>query len=187
MLAMQYSIQLPRGYDAALIRERVEKRSKLFEALPGMVHKAFLYSDFDKLYAPFYIWENVDGAKEFLLDELFQGVIDSFKRPRVRSWVVLNQGHGNKDLIPTFAVREVDLIPAEESLETVVRREMKLHQEMTANGNLYYNVSAIDPDRWEIIRYHLWKDQQSASNTAADCTQTYEVLHISEPVASKAA
>ena len=187
MLAMQYSIQLPRNYDAALIRQRVEQRSKLFDDLPGMVHKAFLYSDFDKLYAPFYIWENLSEAKNFLLDELFQGVIETFRRPRVRSWVVLDQQQGLLQEAPKFGVREVDLIPAEEELEHLLMRERRLQKELLTNPNLYFHVTAIDPDRWEIIRYHLWKDQKSAVHTAADCVQTYEVLHVSEPRVKAAA
>jgi hypothetical protein len=181
MLAMQYSIQLPRGYDPALIRQRVEKRRTLFDNLPGMLHKAFLYSDFDKLYAPFYVWENLPEAKNFLLDELFQGVIETFKRPRVRSWVIMDQQQGLFQDKPSFAIREVDLIPAEEDLEHVMLRERKLQKELLEDPSLYYHLTAIDPDRWEIIRYHLWKDQKSAVHAAADCVQTYDVLHVSEP------
>ena len=181
MLAMQYSIQLPPGYDAALIRKRVEERSKLFDNLPGLLHKGYLYSDYDKLYAPFYVWEDLQKAKNFLLDELFAGVIESFRRPRVRSWVVLEQAKGKFEGMPSFAMREVDLIAAEEDLEHMLLRERRIQQEALANPNLHYTVTAIDPDRWELIRYHLWKDKDSAARPTADCSQSYEVLHVCEP------
>ena len=89
MLAMQYSIELPVGYDTDLIRSRVENRSRLFEGLPGLIHKSYLFSDADKIYAPFYIWSDVAQARRFLFDDLFKGVIESFRRPRVRTWMVI--------------------------------------------------------------------------------------------------
>ena len=67
MLAMQYSIELPVGYDTSLIRSRVESRSKLFEGLPGLIHKSYLFSDADKIYAPFYIWSDGSRSAVFLV------------------------------------------------------------------------------------------------------------------------
>lgn len=184
MLAMQYSIQLPHGYDDSLVTQRVTQRSKLFDGLPGMVHKSFLYNRQDKLYAPFYVWKNLQEARDFLMDDLFRGVIQSFKRPRVRDWFVLEQTYGNRRLRPTFAIQEIDLIPAEENLEERIAHEHALQQKMRQNPNLYYHLVALDPNRWEIIRYHLWKDKASAEKPSADCVQTFEVLHVSEPGAA---
>jgi hypothetical protein len=181
MLAMQYSIQLPHSYDDALIHERVAQRSQLFDNLSGMTHKAFLYSRQDKLYAPFYIWENIDQAQNFLMDSLFQGVVETFNRPRVRSWFVQHQSLVNDGVMPRFGVQEIDLIAAEEKLEERIAYEASWLEELADNPNLYCALVALDPNRWEMIRYHLWKDEASASKPTADCVQTYEVLHVSAP------
>lgn len=181
MLAMQYSIQLPINYDAALIRERVNARSKLFDDHEGLVHKSFLYNDDDKIYAPFYVWKDVIEAQKFLLDDLFHGVIEAFSRHRVRSWFVVHMAYGNRKLKPAFAQREIDSIPPEEKLEPYLRREKELQDVLVRDPNLYMHLVAIDADRWEILHYSLWKDSESASKPGGDSYLTYEALHVSEP------
>lgn len=180
MLAMQYSIQLPTNYDTALIHQRVDARSKLFDKLPGLLHKSFLLDEPDKLYAPFYIWESVSQAQQFLLDDLFKGVIESFNRPRVRTWTVISQGHGNRKLTPTYGVREADIIAPEDHLDKLAQAEKTAQYDLLQHPDLYFHAVALDPERWELIRYSLWKDEASAQKPDADCIQTYEVLHVSE-------
>lgn len=181
MLAMQYTIQLPGGYDMGRIRDRVEDRIALFESLPGLAHKSYLVNDSDEIYAPFYIWDDIAEARRFMLHDLFKGVIQSFSRPRIRTWTVIDRVYGNRDITPTFAVREADIIPMEESLEKMVAREVKAQAKLLENDHLHFHAIAIDPDRWELMRYSLWKDQKSAEPQAADVVQFYEVLHVSEP------
>jgi hypothetical protein len=182
MLAMQYSIQLPKEYEDSKIYDRVSARSSLFDDLSGLHHKAFLYSPEDKLYAPFYVWKDIAEARSFLLDALFKGVMATFKRPRVRSWVVTSQGYGNRALKPAHAIREVDIVPQDQDMEALVASESQLQQELLADKNLYFHLTAFDPDRWELVRYSLWKDAASVPKMGGDCIQSYQVLHVSEPI-----
>lgn len=183
MLAMQYSIPLPANFDGERVRERVSARRALFDDHAGLVHKSFIYSDQDHLYAPFYVWQDVAQAREFLLNDLFKGVVDAFSRHRVRSWLVLSMAYGNKAVMPGYARREIDAIPAEEKLEAFRAREMKNQAALLADPDLYLHVLALDADRWEVMRYSLWKDAQAAARSGTpDCVQDYEVLHVSEPV-----
>lgn len=182
MLAMQYSILLPVGYDPALIRARVEARKSLFDAHGGLVHKSFLYNEQDHLYAPFYVWKDLEQAQNFLLDDLFHGVVETFSRCRVRSWWVVNMAYGNRKTTPAFARREVDVIPSEARLDTFVQYEKNLQAETLNDPNLYMHVAAFDADRWEILRFSLWKDKASAAKPASDSYLEYEVLHVSEPI-----
>ena len=181
MLALQYSIHLPHDTDDATIEERVAQRAPVFEEMPGMVHKAFLYNRSDKLYAPFYVWENLHGARDFLFDELFQGFVKQFRRPRMRSWIVLHQGQGELAMPPAFARCESDLVPAEEDLEALIAREKETHEKLMQEESLYYHLVALNPDRWELMRYTLWKDAKSPPSPEADCVQDFEVLHLNEP------
>ncbi len=182
MLAMQYSIQLPQNYSADDIRNRVDARKQLFDDHEGLVHKSYLYNETDKLYAPFYIWKDVNEAKDFLLDDLFKGVVEAFSRHRVRNWFVMHMAYGNRSLKPSYAQREVDIIPAEEHLDTYLQRDKAMQDKLAANNpNLYMHVVALDADRWEILHFSLWKDQASASKPASDSYLTYQVLHVSEP------
>lgn len=181
MLAMQYTIELPVNFDESLVRKRVNERSKLFDILPGLAHKSFLFHRDEHIYAPFYIWQNHAAARDFLLNDLFKGVIETFTRPRVRTWSVLDMAYGNKTLQPKFAVREVDIIAADENLQTIQQKEINAQAELLQNPNLHFHAIALDADRWELVRYSLWKDEQTAEKPAADCIQTYEILHVSEP------
>lgn len=179
---MQYSIPLASNTGAEAVRERVEKRRALFDGHAGLVHKSFLYSEKDHLYAPLYLWKDVAEARNFLLDDLFQGVVESFSRHRVRSWLVLAKACGQK-CVPAFARREIDPLPSEEALPTLRAREEMLQKKLlVAHPGLYMHVAALDADRWETVRFSLWKDAASAPPTRSDCVQEYTVLHVSEPV-----
>lgn len=184
MLAMQYSIALPPGFDAQKIRERVDSRRQLFDQHAGLVHKSFLYNADEQLYAPFYLWEDAGQARDFLLDELFHGVIETFSRHRVRSWFVVSTQHGNRTFRPAYALRETDVIAPEERLDRYLQKEQEAQNIMLANPSLYMHVIAIDADRWEILRFSLWADQSSAISNGSDSTVGYEVMHVSEPLAS---
>src|SRR5581483_11850148 len=132
-----YSIQLPHNYDTALITRRVNERKSLFDDHKGLVHKSFLYNDHDKLYAPFYVWKDVIEAQKFLLDDLFKGVIDTFSRCRVRSWFSLHMTYGNRAVRPTFARREVDIIPPEAPLDQFLQQEKDEQASNLKSDDLY--------------------------------------------------
>lgn len=180
MLAMQYTIPLPVGYDAAKIRERVSVRRRLFDGHYGLTHKSFLYNDKEKLYAPFYVWKDVVEARDFLMDDLFKGVIESFSRHRVRSWFVVQMGYGNEDIKPGYALREIDAIAPEDRLDSFLEAEKKHQEELMANPDLYMHVIAMDADRWEILHFSLWKDRASSERPKSDSYLEFEVLHVTE-------
>lgn len=182
MLAMQYSIPLPHDYHAEQIRARVSERKALFDDHAGLLHKSFIYSEKDHIYAPFYIWKDVSEAKEFLLDDLFKGVVSTFSRHRVRSWIVVSMRYGNRASVPTYARREIDPLPPEESLSIWSTHEKEQQEALITNHpGLYLHVVALDADRWEVLRYSLWESAAAAPKAATDCYQSYDLLHVSEP------
>jgi hypothetical protein len=181
MLAMQYSIQLPLNFHADDVRKRVDTRSKLFDSHAGLVHKSFLWNEAEHLYAPFYIWKDVTSARQFLLDDLFKGVVETFSRHRVRSWFIATWAHGNKDIKPTYGLREVDTIPAEHPLDHFLANEKSEQEALLKNPGLYLHAVALDADRWEILRFSLWQDKESAPAPHCDSFIDYQVLHVSEP------
>jgi hypothetical protein len=183
MLAMQYAVRLPDGFDAAKVRARVTERSALFDKLDGLEHKSFLFDSCDRVYAPLYIWRNSEAALRFMLeDRMFESVVETFGRPRVRRWMVVEFAHGTHKTLPRFARCEMDKVTSGSSLRSLVEREGEGHREALAKTGLFAHMVALDADRWELVRFSLWRDQATACKSDADCVQEYQVLHVSEPV-----
>lgn len=183
LLAMQYSISLPVDYNAEMVRSRVQNRHALFDDHAGLTHKSFIYSEKDHLYAPFYLWDDVAEARNFLLDDLFKGVTEAFSRHRVRSWLVLGTQYGDRGIQPNFALREIDPVDPAQPLAQLKKAELANQQALAHLPGLYLHVVALDADRWELLRYSLWHNAEAAAEAqpATDCAQGYEVLHVSEP------
>jgi heme-degrading monooxygenase HmoA len=187
MIAMQYTIRLADDYGAQNIRARVQQRYAMFDNMPGLAHKSYLFSPEDRLYAPFYIWADHDAARDFLIGDVFQNVSDTFSRPRVRTWNVICYDVFDPTLTPTLAVRESDAIAAESHLSELAETERAAHEKLRGQPGLHSHAVALDADRWELVRFSLWRDEAAGKNQAhADAVQTYEVLHLSTPPGGKA-
>jgi heme-degrading monooxygenase HmoA len=182
MIAMQYTIRLSDDFGIQKIRARVQARYNLFDKMPGLAHKSYLFNATDRLYAPFYIWRSHDAARDFLLSNIFQDVSDTFQRPRVRMWNVFSYDVYDSGTTPTFAVREVDAIPAEQRLASMAAAERHAHDLLRGKPGLHSHAIALDADRWELVRFSLWRDEAAVKDKfTADTVQTYDVLHLSTP------
>ena len=182
MLAMQYSIRLASDFDEARLRQRVARRVHLFDNMPGLAHKAYLFNSEQHVYAPFYVWSDHFKAREFLLGEIFADVIRSFGRPRVRIWGCLDFNFiGNRTFSPTVAVRCVEALAPDADLRDLERSELDHHVEMLDQPGAWAHSTALDCDRWELVRYSLWRDADAAQVVKGDCINTYEVVLVSNP------
>lgn len=181
MIAMQYTIRFAGDYDNQVLLDRVARRKSLFDGLDGLLHKAYLFNPEQAIYAPFYVWENDDAARSFLTGDLFRDVIDTFGRPRVRCWNVLAfsgcAGAGEAKL----GVKERDAIPAEEPLADLVQREEQLHARALKTPGVCFHLSAMDPDRWELLRYSAWCDPSQVQNCNADAVESFDILQLCCP------
>ncbi len=72
MHALQYELTLPADYDMRIVRDRVARRGPLLDAWPGLGVKAYLVRERGvhgspvNQYAPFYLWNTVEGMNAFL-------------------------------------------------------------------------------------------------------------------------
>ncbi len=187
MLAMQYSIRLATDFDEARLRQRVAQRGHLFDNMPGLAHKAFLFNSERHLYAPFYVWYDHKKAREFLLGDVFANVTTSFGRPRVRMWGCLNFDTVDDPHPPKIAVRCVEALGPDARLNDLERDERALHEATITQKGLLVHASALDCDRWELVRYSLWWDEKAAKSVQGDCINTYEVLRVSGPAVQSGA
>ena len=74
MYAMQYQVGLPADYNMQIIRDRVRKTGHLMDGFAGLEFKAYLIREKSKgagrnVYAPFYVWRNIDGMRSFCWGE----------------------------------------------------------------------------------------------------------------------
>ena len=117
MHALQYELTLPADYDMGIVRDRVARRGHLLDAWQGLGVKAYLVRERGvhgspvNQYAPFYLWNTVEGMNAFLWGGGFQGIADDFGRPPVRQWTGLAYEEGvAADAPAAVAVRHRDLV-----------------------------------------------------------------------------
>src|SRR5579884_796983 len=161
MLAMQYVITLPTDYDMNIIRKRVETKGPALDAFPHLGFKAYLISEKGKngshenSYAPFYVWQEPEGMHNFLCSEMFQGLVQSFGWPTVRTWSVFDAAIGKRDVQPAWATREVVRIEPYTDLQELRRRELALQQEAIQAEHIHSRAVAFDPYTWTLVRFTL--------------------------------
>jgi hypothetical protein len=188
MLAMQYTIPLDAAYEMSRIRGRVAEKAPLFDAEPGLAQKSFLINERGapgrpfarNEYAPFYVWRSVEAARRFLFGDKFQAVCDSFGRPPVRTWQVLQFGEADPTVAPRFATLETVGAPSSVRPAELAAAERELHLAALGRPGLRSQAVGFDAELWEIVRFSLWRDAEDADPWVRECHE-YEVLHLSAP------
>jgi hypothetical protein len=185
LIATQYSVQLPADYNMDLIRGRIRDRGAAFDHFPGLGLKAFLITEKARgattnRYAPFYLWNDVSGTNDFLFGDGFAGVTESFGRPLVEHWLGTDVRLGDTARSPRSATRE-DQAVAELDLATLREAQREWLESCARDDRgLYAAAVALDPHRWQVVRFALWHVAAAAIATTAAVT-AYEVLHLSVP------
>jgi Domain of unknown function (DUF4865) len=183
MIAKQYTVKLPADYDMGIIRRRVRERGQAFDCLSGLAFKAFLITELSSgqtanRYAPFYLWHDAAAINEFIYGEGFAGVAGSFGRPLIEHWIGLDQRLGDISQLPRHATREDLLIPDTDLAALRDHERDRLATLIQQAPGVYAATVALDPYRWQLMRFALWN--RTPPPSAADQT-TYDVLHLSTP------
>lgn len=174
MIAMHYRFPLPADYDMAIIDRRIADKGHLTDGFPGLLFKAYLSArkrgpGQDNAYAPFYVWNTVDGMHAFLNGPGFAGVAQAFGRPAVATWLVWQAHLGAGFERARFASVERRTIPPGTDLDALRREE-------TADaGRALAVVVGYAPGDWTLVRFRLW-DSEPVADAA---TQVYAVGHVS--------
>ena len=115
MLATQYSFTLPADYDMDRIEQRIRDNGHRLNGFDGLAMKLYLYARKDdpeycsdlNLYAPLYLWQNVEGVNRFLESEGFAALSAHFGRPTVDIWLVEDAVVLANNENPSFATRRI--------------------------------------------------------------------------------
>jgi hypothetical protein len=130
------------------------------------------------------VWRDEAAMRGFLLGKPFTGVVQTFGRPRLRTWSVLHFDQADSGGVPAFVVREIDAICRQDNLAAAARREGERQRALRELPSLLGRAVMLDPDRWEITRFSLWRDERSARKVDADCIETYQVAEFAAPIAA---
>ncbi|MFD4536937.1 DUF4865 family protein [Kitasatospora sp. NPDC058397] len=197
MHAMQYEITLPADYDLGIIRKRVADKGHLLDAHPGLGLKAYLVRERGRdgspvnQYAPFYLWRTAEGMNSFLWGPGFRGLSADFGRPAVRHWLGAGLAHGAVPDAPATststststatttatsitATRHIVRLPESDDPAEAVERALA---ESPAHPALHTAAVAVDPSRWELVRFALWYGPAPDDVPGI----RYQVLHLSRP------
>lgn len=175
MLAMQLNLPFTLGRGDASASATVLDCTRRVSPRRDLVHAYCLIDEPERCCAPLYIWRSARAVCNFLTGDPFGEIVNVYGRPRVRTWNVLEFDEGDSAVTPGFAVRELDSVDGEDSLWAVARREAERHREILERPGLVAHAAMLDPDRWEIARFSLWRDAECAEEANADCVQTYRV------------
>jgi hypothetical protein len=182
MLTMQYSHRLPADYDLQLIRRRAAERGPLWDDRQGLACKAFVATEKDRhgangnLYASVYLWRDLSAATAFLTGESFQGVIDSFGRPQVHTWLTLDAQLGPaREALALY--EEVVPLTASADRQQVLNLEIERNRLLADSSDTVVAWTALDPDAWQLLRFRL----SAAAAQTLEGQSVYEVLYLAQP------
>ncbi|MEV5437478.1 DUF4865 family protein [Streptomyces sp. NPDC052682] len=181
MHAMQYEITLPADYDMGIIRDRVARLGHALDDWEGLGIKAYLMRERGRdgspvnQYAPFYLWNTVEGMNSFLWGGGFQRLSDDFGRPRVRQWTGLayEEGGGSS---AAHAVRRRQPVPEGVPLADVVADAVGEVRRLADQDGAVLASAAVDTGRWELVVFSLWAHEEPKADG-----EVFQVLHLSAP------
>ncbi|MFI1760975.1 DUF4865 family protein [Streptomyces sp. NPDC020800] len=183
MHAMQYELTLPADYDTGIIRSRVSRIGHLLDDWDGLGLKTYLLRERGvhgspvNQYAPFYLWNTVQGMNRFLWAGAFQGLVDDFGRPAVRQWTGMAYEEGGAAGSPAaVAVRQRQPVPAGVELSAVMEDAAREAGRLAAEDGAVLAAAAVDPHHWELVHFSLW--EHDAPQADGD---VFRVLHVSAP------
>lgn len=183
MLAMNYQLTLPRGFDMEGLRERIPMIGKRFDNLPGLGFKAFLFRKQGEngspvnQYAPFYLWNDQAAANRFLWEGGgFDGVANTYGRPIVQTWLGTRLAYGPAAAVsPRWAVRHVEPVRESRVLEDLVVEAGERVEELARAAGVHSVAFAVDPRTWTSVELTLTADQPAG---VLD-DEVYEVPYLS--------
>jgi hypothetical protein len=180
---MQYEFTLPADYDMDIIRDRVFRVGHRLDDWQGLGLKAYLMRERGahgspvNQYAPFYLWNTVEGMNSFLWGGAFQGIGNDFGRPSVRQWTgVAYQEGGAVGSRPRVAVRRRQPVPDGVELAAFMEDAVRETGRLAGEDGAVLAAAAVDTGRWELVHFSLWEH-----GTPKADGDVFEVLHLSAP------
>lgn len=160
MLLMQYRFDLEDDHDMRALRERVSVIGSGFNSLAGLVQKAFLVSSLangrPNRYAPFYVWQDEEAMRTFLLSDAFARVCAKYGRPEVHTWMTIHSKTGGFYQMPGQATQEFISIEPSADLDTLASEERAKADAVGREGELHSIHIGLNTTMWQLVRTCFW-------------------------------
>ncbi|MEV4805448.1 DUF4865 family protein [Nonomuraea sp. NPDC049421] len=177
MYAMQYAVPLPADYDMRIIRDRVARSGHLLDRFGGLDFKAYLIREKANgaeanEYAPFYVWNDIDGMRAFCWGEPgYSAIVRDFGRRPIQDWTIVGVTTGPGRLDQARSMRMATRpLPAGVAPAQVM--ENLTGDFLASTGpSTVRRVAAVDVTTWTLLLATLSTDPPRSAD--------YEVLHVS--------
>ncbi|MER6128583.1 DUF4865 family protein [Streptomyces sp. NPDC001795] len=183
MHAMQYELTFPADYDMGIIRGRVSRIGHLLDDWDGLGFKTFLMRERGahgspvNQYAPFYLWNTMEGMNTFLWGGAFQRLVDDFGRPVAQQWTGLAYEEGAATgSAAAFAVRRRQQVPEGVHLAEAMEDAVQETRLLAAEDGAVLAAAAVDTRGWELVHFSLWEHDTPKAEG-----DVFQVLHMSAP------
>ncbi|MFD4553255.1 DUF4865 family protein [Streptomyces sp. NPDC058469] len=174
---------MPGDYDMDIIRGRVARVGHLLDDWDGLGFKTYLLRERGvhgspvNQYAPFYLWNTVEGMNRFLWGGAFQGLVNDFGRPDVLQWTGLAYEEGGAAGSPVaVAVRQRQRIAGSGELAAVMEDAVGETRRLAGEDGAVLAAAAVDPHSWELVHFSLWEHDTPKAEG-----DVFQVLHLSAP------
>ncbi len=177
MIAMQYKIILPPGYDMNTIKTRVANDGHQMDGFEDLKYKFYLitqkgeYGAAQNSYCPLYLWKDSGGMNKFLFNGFYDTIIGSFGWQKVRVGIPLIEMLSENLKDYSFLIEKTGGIKPRASLQHL---EEEFAQELKVDGAEYF--ITYNPDMWTYGAYYLLDEPAQAAGRNGS---VYRILHIS--------
>lgn len=182
MYGMQYQITLPTDYDMQIIRDRVTRTGHLMDGYEGLEFKAYLIQEKAKgaaqnTYAPFYVWRNIDGMRQFCWGEPgYSAIVRDFGRHPIHDWTIHQLVTGPADYSAARSLSVKTVTPPSNTAPSNCIDDITSEFLAATTDSTIARVTAVDVTTWNVILVELSTHETNQSTTGATA---YEVLHVS--------
>ena len=180
---MQYNIKLPSDYDMTIIKNRVKENGFKTDGFEHLEMKSYLiaekgkYGNIENEYAPFYLWNQVEGMNNFLLGGPFNNILNSFGWTTVNTCeVICSTVKKYKDI--QYAIINKKRILPRDDFGSLFERQKEDFEEWIEKAWLSSCIISYNPTTWELCTF-LQSSSLEEIQKVYDEGLVFESYHVS--------
>jgi hypothetical protein len=183
MIIVQYAHRLPAGYDLQIMRDRAKVRGHLFDAIPELYFKAFLFRERGRFganqteYGALYLWRRDAGFRDFLVDGRTRSITNTFGRPQIETRFALGALKGDAKEARFLYKQEQDIAP-DADLTSAFTEEIARNRAATKQSDVVVAAVGVDVQSWKFTRVLISEKEP----TSREQGTAYQVLYLAQPL-----